>query len=278
MKKIIRLLPMAAAMLLVMSCSKKAKEPVVNTTEGPGAYTEIVDKVNANRNTAEQVTCRMSMDLEAGKQKLSVGGNLKMKRNDVIQMSLQVFGFVEAGRLEMTQDYILILNRIGKQYVKASYKDIPYFKENGINFFTFQSLLWNELFVPGSDDTRPNTANFTQTKSGKDIVLTNTTKQMVTRFFTNATTNLLEQTNIEGTNGGNINWEYASWARLSGKDFPDKMNIKMNIRNTAVKAGLQLTRLRADEKWKDTRTSIDKKKLKQVSLQSAFSQIMSLSN
>lgn len=277
MKKIIRLLPVVTVALLLASCAKKANKSI-SDNENATVYTEIVDKVNANRNTSDQVTCRMSMDLEAGKQKLSVGGNLKMKRNDVIQMSLQVFGFVEAGRLELTPDYILILNRIGKQYVKANYKDIAFFKENGINFYTFQSLLWNELFVPGSTDLLPNKDNFVQTKDGKDIVLTHTTKQMTLKFFTNAATSLLEQTDIRSNNGGSLKWTYDSWARLNSKDFPDKMHIYMNVKNTDVKVDLQLTRLRNDEKWKETRTSIDRKKLKQVSVQSAFSQIMSLSN
>lgn len=275
MKQIIKLLPVAA-LLLLASCSKKEKEVITNNNTNT-TYTEIVDKVNANRATTDQVTCRMSMDLEAGKQKLNVGGNLKMKRNDVIQFSLQVFGFVEAGRLEMTPEYVLILNRIGKQYVKASYKDVPFFKENGINFYTFQALLWNELFVPGRTNNAPTTQDFAQTKNGEDVVLTNTTQNLVVQFFTNTATSLLKQTDIQGTNG-KMKWSYDSWARLNGKDFPDKMHMLMNIKNTNVKADLQLTRIRTDEKWKDTRTIIDKKKLKEVTIQSAFSQILSLSN
>lgn len=278
MKKIIRLIPLLA-IIMMASCTKKAKEPITTNNNGvPTSSAEIVNKVNANRNSSDIVTCRMSMDLEAGKQSLSVGGNLKMKRNDVIQLSLQVFGFVEAGRLEMTKDYILILNRIGKQYVKASYADIPFFKENNIDFYTFQSLLWNELFVPGSQDLLPSTANFVQTQDGNDVILTNTTKQLVVKFLTNATSNLLEKTHIQANTGGSMQLSYNGWARLNGKDFPDKMQLSMNIKNTNVKSTLQLSRLRADEKWKDTRTNIDKKKLKQVSIQSAFSQILSLSN
>lgn len=277
MKKIIRLIPILTIALLTVSCSKKAKQVV----ENPGSAiesTEIVERLNANRVNQQQVTCRMSLDLEAGKQSLSVGGNLKMKRNDVIQMSLQVFGFVEAGRIEFTQDYMLILNRIGKQYVKVDYKDVDFFKRNNIDFFTFQALFWNELFAPGQSDSRPTASQFAQDKDGKNITLTHTTKQLVLKFITNATTGMLEQTLIDGENGGAMRWNYNSWARLNSKDFPDKMKISATIKNTTVSANLQLSRLRTDEKWKDTRTNIDTKKIRQVTIDAAFRQILSLSN
>lgn len=263
--------------MLLASCSKKSKE-TIDAGKTPIVSNEIVERVNANRINTQQVTCRMSLDLNAGKQKLSVGGNLKMKRNDVIQMSLQVFGFVEAGRIEMTKDYILILNRIGKQYVKASYKDIAFFKENNIDFFTFQALFWNELFIPGQGDSRPSNSNYVQNKDGKNIVLTHTTKQLVLKFFTNATTGMLEQTNFTGGSESGMRWLYQGWARLDGKDFPDKMQVSAVVNSTNVSAEFQLSRLRSDDKWKDTRTNIDTKKIKQVSLQAAFNQILSLSN
>lgn len=281
MKKLIQLLPIAAIVMLLAACNKKSQEAIHTPATDPSQITEIVQKVNATRNNVDQVTCRMSMDIQAGTQKLSVGGNLKMKRNDVIQLSLQVFGFVEAGRLELTPDYMLILNRIGKQYVKVAYKDVPYFKENGINFYTFQALMWNELFVSGQDPkVLPTAIDFAQAKEGNDVILTNTTKRLVVKFVANAASGILQQTRVLpiNTTTGGLLWKYQSWARLGKKDFPDKMEIGVNINTTNINATLQLTRLRSDEKWTDTRTNLDKKKLKQVSLESAFNQIMSLSN
>lgn len=280
MKQIIRFAPVIVIALLMASCSKKVKEVVTtDPSTSTATYTNVVQKVNANRNQANQVTGRMSMTLSTGKQKLEVGGNIKIKRNDIIQLSLQVFGFVEAGRLELTPDYILILNRIGKQYVKAAYKDVPFFKENGINFYTFQALLWNELFVPGTDGAVPTMDNFQQKAEGNDVVLTTATKHLLIDFLTQASTGMLQQTKIVPTSGkSKMLCNYKSWARLNSKDFPDKIELGMTINNTDVKAELQLSRLHADDKEKVTRTDIDKKKLKQISMQAAFAQILSLSN
>lgn len=275
MKNIIKLFPVAALILLTSSCSKKEKD-IVTVDRNHIINNEIVESINNNHNTANQVTSRLNMKLEAGAKKLNVGGALKMKRDDVIQISLQVFGLVEAGRLEMTQDYILILNRLGKQYVKANYADIPFFRDNGINFYTFQALLWNELFTPNSTGNTPTLMDYSQQQDGEDIILTHTTPNLVTRFLTNTATQLLRQTDISGSNGS-MKWTYNSWARLEEKDFPDKMKMYIDLKNTNIKAELSLSRMHSDEKWKDTRTPIDKKKMKEVPINVAFKQILSLS-
>lgn len=277
MKQIFRFLPVAA-ILLFAACSKKTSTDVV-TTPSNTVYTDIVDRINANRNESEQVTGRLSMTLSSGKQKVEVGGNIKMKRNDVIQISLQVFGFVEAGRLELTPDYFLILNRIGKQYMKTSYKDVPFFKQNDIDFYALQALFWNELFVPGQKGSSiPATANFVQLKENSEIVLNHTGKQLDLKFVTNATTSTLTQTNVMPHTGGKLQCDYKSWARVGRNDFPDKMDLNLMIDGTPIKAIMEFSRLRTNEKWTDTRTNVDKKKLKQVSIQQIFNQILSLSN
>ena len=51
----------------------------------------------------------------------------------------------------------------------------------------------------------------------------------------------------------------------------------MNFKNASVKAEMALSRLHMEEKWKETRTAIDKKKMKEVPIQAAFKQILSLS-
>lgn len=275
MKNIIRLWPIAALMIL-SSCSKKEKE-VISVENSYIVNTEIVEKINSNRNSSTQVTCRMNMKLEAGKQRLNVDGNLKMKRNDVIQLSLQVLGLIEAGRMELTQDYILILNRIDKQYMKASYADIPFFKENGINFYTFQALLWNELFTPNSTGKAPTLLDYAQAKEGDNLILTHITPHLATQFLTHAASSQLKQTDIQGTNGG-IKWSYDSWTSLNGMNFPNKMHMNMNFKNTDLKIELSLSRLHSEEKWKETRTNIDNKKLKEVPIEVAFKKLSAYQN
>ena len=65
------------------------------------------------------------MDINLGQKDLSVNGTLRMKRNDVVQLSLTFLG-MEVGRMEFTPSDVLIIDRFNKQYVRASYDEVSF--------------------------------------------------------------------------------------------------------------------------------------------------------
>lgn len=71
-----------------------------------------------------------------GRQNLSVGGTLKMKRDDVVQLSLTVLG-IEVGRLEFTPKDVLIVDRVNKQYVRARYDQVAFLQTADLDFYAF---------------------------------------------------------------------------------------------------------------------------------------------
>jgi len=141
---------MAMPLLLLTSCGifKKKPQPVQLTAEQRAAGT-FVEKVQDNASTAKFITSKVKFSVEVGPQKLTLTGNLRMKRDDVIRLQLMAFGFVEAGRIELTKDYVLIMDRINKQYLKAPYIQVDFLRNSGLNFSALQALFWNELFQPG---------------------------------------------------------------------------------------------------------------------------------
>ena len=88
------------------------------------------------------VTARLRIELSAGSGNTALGGTLRMKRDDVVQLSLVTFGILEVARIEMTADYVLLIDRIGKQFVKAAYADIDFMQ--GVDFQTIQAYFWDE--------------------------------------------------------------------------------------------------------------------------------------
>ncbi|MBQ0050398.1 MAG: DUF4292 domain-containing protein [Bacteroidales bacterium] len=258
--------------LLITSCHRPPSDPVRGY-----AGSDIVAHINAQRCQATQLSASMDLTLNAAGHNITVGGSLKMKRNDCIQMSLQVLGLVEAGRLELTPDYILLVNRIGKQYVQVAYDDIAFFREGGINFYTFQSLFWNELFLPGTGNAAPSAAGFTMSQGGTGAFLTHTARSFVLRFLANTTTGLLQQTTIKGNDGeGTLDWNYRSWERLDKSSFPDKMDLSLVFHGFEVSMNWQLRNLRSNERWNDTRTKINTDKYKKVTPEQILKQLGSL--
>ena len=108
-----------------------------------------LQKVNDNAQHARFITSKVKFSVEVGARQMTLTGNLRMKRDDVIRLQLMAFGFVEAGRLEFTKEYVLIMDRIDKLYMKVPYAQIDFLRNSQIDFYVLQSLFWNELFQPG---------------------------------------------------------------------------------------------------------------------------------
>ena len=106
--------------LMLASCGHKKN--VVNSVEGSAIEVKdtmqqagFLKKVGETASKAQFVSSKVKFTVETGPQSLSLTGNLRMKRDDVIRLQLMAFGFVEAGRMEFTKDYVLIMDRINKQ-------------------------------------------------------------------------------------------------------------------------------------------------------------------
>lgn len=86
--------------------------------------------------------------LQQGTKRASSGGSIRMKRDEMIQVRLVAL-IVEVGRMELTPDYLMVQDRLNKQYVKVAWADVPELKEAGADFSTLQQLFWGEY--PGAE-------------------------------------------------------------------------------------------------------------------------------
>lgn len=149
MKIIIRF---SVLMLCILLASCRSKKEVVSTTTTVSDNTTIgVPPSQGNKQPADAkqqeetcVTAKVRLELSSNGKSTSVGGMLRMKRNDVIQLSLVTFGVLEVARIEMTPDYFLLVDKMGRQYVKASYNDVLFLRDADVDFYTIQSYFWNE--------------------------------------------------------------------------------------------------------------------------------------
>lgn len=139
-------------MLCILLASCRSKKEVVSTTTTVSDNTTIgVPPSQGNKQPADAkqqeetcVTAKVRLELSSNGKSTSVGGMLRMKRNDVIQLSLVTFGVLEVARIEMTPDYFLLVDKMGRQYVKASYNDVLFLRDADVDFYTIQSYFWNE--------------------------------------------------------------------------------------------------------------------------------------
>ena len=223
-----------------------------------------LQRVSDTANKADFVTSKMKFTIKMGALSQSLTGNLKMKRNDVIRLQLMAFGFVEAGRLEFTKDYVLIIDRINKQFLRAPYHHLDFLRKSGINFYTLQAMFWNELFLPGNEQVTP--ADYEkfdiQHADENTIISYDKDEKMLYSWLTDAMTGRIKMANVVYTPlqgaSSQLNWDYQSFSPLGRKMFPDDMKITLTTASKEVKMELKLNYLGNESDW-ETRTQVSAK-------------------
>ena len=239
----------------------------------------IVETVNANRQDETFATAKMNLALSSGDKSISVGGTLRMKRNDVIQLSLVTFGIFEVARIEMTPEYFMGIDKVNKQYVKAAYADVSFFKNAGIDFYTMQALFWDELFVLGAGKATPTDKQFKKSMDGERAKLTNDdSKLAVLSFFVNMASGTIRQTTVSPhTEGASpyLTWKYNDFGSLGKKSFPTWNRLTIGGSSKPIKATLVLSNLKNNSDW-ETRTETPSRNYTEVTVDKLMSRIMSL--
>jgi hypothetical protein len=229
--------------------------------------TDFVNQVRENQQTSKFITSKVKFSVEVGPQKLTLTGNLKMRRNDVIRLQLMAFGFVEAGRLEFTKDYVLIMDRINKQYLKAPYRQIDFLRNSGLNFSALQALFWNELFKPnqGSEAVvldKSASSSFSTIESGDDMIISLEEGKMDYSWLASKNTAIIRMANIlykDRFNGNTqLNWDYSDFEVFGRKMFPKKNSIKLTTPDKEVILNMTLNYLGTDSEW-EPRTEVSNK-------------------
>lgn len=280
--KIAKILFIAIATIALTSCFSKKSVPaeaeIIEKTDSM-SQKEFLSLVNI---TSEQkspyVSSKVKFTLEVGPQRLNLTGNLRMKRDDVIRLQLMAFGFVEAGRMEFTKDYVLIVDRINKQYLKAPYKYIDFMRNSGVNFFTLQALFWNELFIPGQEGLKASDLkNFSADMGGDEAVIYLERGKINYSWLANQKTGRIKMTNImyrdpyEGNS--QLNWNYEAYGLLNGKPFPNEMIVTLTTPSKEVKMGIKLNYMGTDNNW-EPRTNVSEN-YREVTAEELLKRVMS---
>lgn len=214
---------------------------------------------------SETISSKMKFSVAVGDQQLSLTGNLRIKRDDLIRLQLMAFGFVEAARIEFTKDYVLIIDRINKQYLMAPYYYIEFLRKSEINYYTLQALFYNELFAPGeqnmySDEVK---AKFKTEELGDgESVITyengdgNTIKsRMFYSWLVNSQSGRVKMANIlyrDDENGNySLNWDYRGYKPMGSKIFPSDMVMTLTLPKKEILLGLKLNYITTEGDWYD---------------------------
>ena len=273
------------AMMLTMviaSCGSKRKAvketPKVSTVDTLKQQA-FLQKVTDNAQHARFITSKVKFSVEVGAREMTLTGNLKMKRDDVVRLQLMAFGFVEAGRLEFTKEYVLVMDRINKLYLKAPYSQLDFLRNSNIDFYVIQALFWNELFQPGKVKVTDELLHSYSLEPGsEDAVIAMQDGKLSYRWLADNLTSRVKMANIMYNDKyrGNyqLNWDYEDFQTFNRKYFPMEHKISFNTPDKEVKLGMMLNYMGSEEDW-ETRTEVSSK-YRQVTVDEILQRFMSL--
>ncbi len=277
---------LAVAMIMVACGSKKNLDASGSATKSVDTSTlkklDYVRKVYSNTTDSKNLVSKIDFTIDGMGKNISVDGKLYMRKDEVIRIVLAPFGIMEVGRLEFTPDYVLVIDRMHKQYVKATYNDLSFLKNNGLNFYSLQALFWNELFLPGTDKlTDKQLDNFdAEISSGAKRKVTVKSGGLNFEWDTTSATGRIDAANVTygiGTaNASNASWKYDTFSTLGSKMFPANQTISFASKavksNSTMKVNVRMKKLTTDSKWEAHSTVSDK--YTKVSAEEALKKIM----
>ena len=294
---------MVAAVFAVTSCGSKKhlvkEEPVVTpaptTPSGQVKPTDtkgmedlrkqhFAEKVLDNAVYVDNITSKIEFTVKSGSKEISVNGKIQMRRDDVIriQLSVPVLG-MEAGRLEFTKDYVMIVDRIHTEYVKGDYNKVDFLKNNGLDFYSLQALFWNQLFLPGEKAiTKDKLKAFTidLKNDPKNSTLSLKRDRLSYVWQADNITGLIKQVDAQYSSqqSGNTKLQctYDDFRSLGVKQFPANITLDMNTSATQkakqIKMNIRMKGLNTDSNW-EPRTTLSKK-YKEVTADDVLKKLM----
>lgn len=246
---------------------------------------DFLRKVSDNAVYAVNISSKIKFNIASGSKNISVSGTLRMRKDDVIRIQLTPFGLMEAGRIEFTKDYVLIMDRINKEYIKAAYSEVDFLRDNGLDFYALQALFRNELFVPGEQKVKDSSLKIYKVDmpegAGENRIQLERGKMRYVWTADKKTGRITEthasySSNTHGTTS--LECDYSGFAPLGSKMFPTGIVLKMNteaLKNKKnLSIGIQMNTPGTDGDW-ESRTQISGK-YRQVSVEDVMKRILSL--
>ncbi len=276
----VKMLVLCMAMVLASCGAKKSlvkdchSSTATQGTDRKAAQQQLafVQKVSDQKVYAKNIVASLSFTASMDGKNITVPGALRMRRDQVIRLQLfvPIIG-TEVGRLEFTPDYVLVIDRLHKQYVKGDYNQLDFLRNNGLNFYSLQALFWNQLMLPGTNrvsegDLEKFSVNLDETGQNVPVSLKNGNLSFV--WKANRNSGQISEAVVAYSSASHgssaLTWQYGDFKALGSKKFPASQvfsfatNATKQTRKATVK--LAMDELKTSDDWETNSTVSSKYK------------------
>jgi hypothetical protein len=275
-RRIEKLFTIVLMAMFVVSCSTTKLSKKSDSIEGL-SESEYWESILSNQTEMvyEALTAKMTLELDAAGKKTKVNGTMRIKKGEVIQLSIAPLLGIEVARAEIYPDGILVIDRMGKRFVRVSFEQLQELTNAQLDFYTLQALFLNEIFLPGKKElTSRDFKAFEMEQVGREVRLdVRKTKGFAYSFLTEVPDALLKESSVgvKGMSYGLI-WKYDNFRPFGQKPFPNFMKLSLQGAKKPMNASFSLSRLSTNSNW-ETRTKVSDR-YEQVKLEDLIKQLL----
>ena len=260
-RRIYSLISIVLLVCMLASCSSSRLVKKSQSIEGMSEM-EYVENVLEHAGGWDALTAKMSLSFDwDGQGATKVNGTLRVKKGEVIQLSIAPLLGVEVARVEIAPHGVLVIDRMNKRYVQVSFSELKTWVHADLDFHTLQALFLNEVFLPGKGGLTARDASAFKVEIAPEGVSLGVkkAKRFTYRFLTQAPEAWLKESCI-GLAGTpyQLKWVYDDFRSLGTKQFPSDMQVSFEGGKKPVTASFALSRLSMNSNWK-THTEVSSK-------------------
>ncbi|MGV8963329.1 MAG: DUF4292 domain-containing protein [Candidatus Saccharimonadaceae bacterium] len=189
---------------------------------------------------------KLNMTISTGTKTISSKGNLRIINNKALLVSVQPLFGIEMFRLYVEPDFIIILDRMNKRYVKESFKDIEEKSPVGFNFYTLQSLFTNNMFVPDQSNVSMQDYKkfkYSETPENYHLAARDKKSQIDYAFSINGNDQITLTQLFLPRKAYSLQWNYDQFSLLDSLFFPHEMKITASTQKRKLDTSLSLSEI-----------------------------------
>lgn len=233
------------------------------------AHNELFSDIITHEFQFTTFAAKLNMNLSNGSKSLSSKANIRIIKDNALQISVQPLFGVEMFRFYMNPDTVMVVDRMNKRYVVEPITSLKEMYPVGFDFYTMQSVFTNALFVSGKE--RPELPDYRKFQYARtsDQCYYITSKDAESgidySFTVNGDDRITFTHLMQPQKKQSLQWGYHNFIVLNNLIFPSKMNITLSSPSRKIDAELLFSDIATNEPIQltmnvpggYTRTSID---------------------
>ena len=247
------LLVLLFAAFLFVGC--KSTKHAQETSPVAGITLAEIGAMQAVQGTYTSYSAKIKLSANAGGNTLTSQGTLKLKDGEGAQISIAPLGLFEAARIEFAPLYVLMINRLKKEYSLVHYSNIPLLQQLGLNHALLQSVLQNRVYIPDDENLSKALSAMDITLEGDLLVLSTKANGITYKYYIEKSSGLLLKSIGALGNGTAVTCLYEGFQLIGGKMFPHSITLTLGGTAKAVELSFVLSKVKEDYEYTATSPS-----------------------